>query len=258
MILIDVSSSMGWVHPYGESHGILRDDDAHKVCRSQDSRNPSTSTSYTTSSSVRSITWRFETHTHHLAVEESVRPNFLALVNLVADIFSLGLETICFNSYGHKLGKINWNNFDSKWAKISDVRPILSSLLPPLSSRTNIRIIPQLVYRGGATQVMTGWQLIKETHFAKHGGEGKSWRDTTYGLQATKAMAKLSLLVLLDGEARDMDEFELDLLGEKWCYVTVCLIGKVRTPSFYLGVDIDEDAGERRKIVQIIIDMRTN
>lgn len=103
---------------------------------------------------------------------------------------------------------------------------------------------------------MTGWQLIKETHFAKHGGDGKSWRDPVYGLQATKSMAKLSLLVLLDGEARDMDEFELDLLGEKWCYVTVCLIGKVRT--IYILPRIETDDVEGRRIAQIIIDTQTN
>lgn len=55
----------------------------------------------------------------------------------------------------------------------------------------------KLVYRGGGTQVMTGWNKVKEAHFRKHGGDGKAWKDPTYGWQATKKMAKLSLLVML-------------------------------------------------------------
>ena len=35
----------------------------------------------------------------------------------------------------------------------------------------------------------------------------------------------LRLLLLLDGEASDMDEFELDLLGLSWAHVTIFLIG---------------------------------
>lgn len=35
----------------------------------------------------------------------------------------------------------------------------------------------------------------------------------------------LRLLLLLDGEATDMDEFELDLLGLDWAHVTIFLIG---------------------------------
>jgi len=35
----------------------------------------------------------------------------------------------------------------------------------------------------------------------------------------------LRLLLLLDGEATDMDEFELDILGLSWAHVTIFLIG---------------------------------
>lgn len=35
----------------------------------------------------------------------------------------------------------------------------------------------------------------------------------------------LRLLLLLDGEATDMDEFELDLLSLSWVHVTIFLIG---------------------------------
>lgn len=52
-------------------------------------------------------------------------------------------------------------------------------------------------------------------------------------MQAKPSMAKLSLLVLLDGEARDMDEFELELLSEKWAYVTICLIGRENCPDHH-------------------------
>jgi hypothetical protein len=30
---------------------------------------------------------------------------------------------------------------------------------------------------GGGTQVMKGWQLIKNLHFNLHGGNGKAWYD---------------------------------------------------------------------------------
>jgi hypothetical protein len=30
---------------------------------------------------------------------------------------------------------------------------------------------------GGGTQVMSGWNLVKNAHFARHGAEGKSWWD---------------------------------------------------------------------------------
>lgn len=88
-----------------------------------------------------------------------------------------GVETVTFNNFAVSLGKINFNNFEAKWQQIE-----------------------QLVQRGGGTQVMSGWQKIKELHFQKHGGGGKAWKDPTFGWQATPAMAKLSLLVLLDGE----------------------------------------------------------
>lgn len=35
----------------------------------------------------------------------------------------------------------------------------------------------------------------------------------------------LRVLLLLDGEAQDIDEFKLDLLGLLWVYVTIFLIG---------------------------------
>lgn len=46
-----------------------------------------------------------------------------------------------------------------------------------------------------------------------------------YGWQAGPQTPMLRLLLLLDGEATDMDEFELDLLGLSWAHVTIFLIG---------------------------------
>ncbi|KAF9077175.1 hypothetical protein BDP27DRAFT_1413620 [Rhodocollybia butyracea] len=46
-----------------------------------------------------------------------------------------------------------------------------------------------------------------------------------YGWQAGMETPTLGLLLLLDGEATDMDEFELELLGLSWVHVTIFLIG---------------------------------
>jgi len=45
------------------------------------------------------------------------------------------------------------------------------------------------------------------------------------GWQAGPETPMLRLLLLLDGEATDMDEFELDLLGLSWAHVTIFLVG---------------------------------
>lgn len=76
---------------------------------------------------------------------------------------------------------------------------------------------------GGMTRVMTGWQLVKNLHFQKH-SETASYHPV-YGWQAGPKTPKLRLLLLLDGEASDMDEFELDLLSLSWVHVTIFLIG---------------------------------
>lgn len=70
---------------------------------------------------------------------------------------------------------------------------------------------------------MTGWNKIKELHFQNH-------RDTArhhpvYGWQPGPETPNLRFLLILDGEASDMDEFELDLLGLSWAYATIFLIG---------------------------------
>lgn len=68
---------------------------------------------------------------------------------------------------------------------------------------------------------MMGWQCVKTTYFEhQHASAGHGRLDPVFGWQWTPGMPKLSLLVFLDGEATDMDEFELELLGETWAYVS--------------------------------------
>jgi hypothetical protein len=88
------------------------------------------------------------------------------------------------------------------------------------------------------TSVMQGWQLVKQVrgclegplrsltgqkHFEKHGPACGATFHPVYGWQAGPNMVKLSLLVLLDGEAVDMDEWELEILSQTWAYVTILL-----------------------------------
>lgn len=120
------------------------------------------------------------------------------------------INTFAFNTYGRFVGRLNPENFPR------EIQSIRNSV-------------------GGGTRVMTGWQEVKKHHFVKH-GYGRPERatyDVYYGWQAKPDLPKLSLLVLLDGEADDMDEFELELLSETWCYVTILLIGREHCPHHH-------------------------
>ena len=119
-----------------------------------------------------------------------------------------GIETVTFSSYGSAVGKLSSSRFQYDWA-------------------SKVRL-------GGATQVMQGWQVVKKTYFEhqnRYYGHGRM--DPVFGWQATPGMPKLSLLVFLDGEASDMDEFELELLGETWAYVTIALVGMENCPHHH-------------------------
>ena len=70
---------------------------------------------------------------------------------------------------------------------------------------------------------MTGWQKVKELHFKKYSESGTY--HPVYGWQAGPETPILRLLLILDGEATDMDEFELELLSLPWVHVTIFLIG---------------------------------
>jgi hypothetical protein len=65
--------------------------------------------------------------------------------------------------------------------------------------------------------------VVPAKHFQKH-SESATYHPV-YGWQAGPETPMLRLLLLLDGEATDMDEFELDLLGLSWAHVTIFLIG---------------------------------
>lgn len=108
----------------------------------------------------------------------------------------VGYQLIAFSTRATDIGIINHENLNEMW---HDVR------------------------FGGQTQVMTGWQKVKELHFQKHVATARY--HPVYGWQAGPQTPKLRLLILLDGEANDMDQFELDLLSLSWVHVTIFLIG---------------------------------
>ncbi|GAB7353309.1 hypothetical protein MBLNU459_g3807t1 [Dothideomycetes sp. NU459] len=107
-----------------------------------------------------------------------------------------GYDLVTFSSRANYIGSINHRNLEAMWS--------------------TVRI-------GGGTRVMTGWQKVKERHFEKH--SESATHHPVYGWQAGPETPMLRLLLLLDGEAQDMDEFELDLLGLSWAHVTIFLIG---------------------------------
>jgi hypothetical protein len=107
-----------------------------------------------------------------------------------------GYDLVTFSDRSHHIGKIQHQTFDQKWKNISF---------------------------GGGTRVMTGWQKVKDLHFQKH--SESAIHNAEWGWQAGPSTPILRLLLLLDGEATDMDEFELDLLGLSWAHVTIFLIG---------------------------------
>ncbi|RFU32796.1 hypothetical protein B7463_g3566, partial [Scytalidium lignicola] len=107
-----------------------------------------------------------------------------------------GYSLTTFSSQADYMGMTNHQNLDATWR--------------------NIRF-------GGGTRVMTGWQMVKNLHFEKH--SASAIHHPVYGWQAGPETPMLRLLLLLDGEATDMDEFELDLLGLSWAHVTIFLIG---------------------------------
>jgi hypothetical protein len=107
-----------------------------------------------------------------------------------------GYQLTTFASEAHYIGYVNHRNLDGMWR--------------------NIRV-------GGGTRVMTGWQKVKDMHFRKH-SESATYHPV-YGWQAGPQTPILRLLLLLDGEALDMDEFELELLSLNWVHLTIFLIG---------------------------------
>lgn len=121
-----------------------------------------------------------------------------------------GIDTVTFSTCGEHVGQLSTGNWNEDWAT---------------------KVAARL---GGGTQVMQGWQVVKNTYFKhQHETYGHGRFDPVFGWQATPGMPKLSLLVFLDGEATDMDEFELELLGETWAYVTIALVGMENCPHHH-------------------------
>ncbi|KAF9062909.1 hypothetical protein BDP27DRAFT_1480352 [Rhodocollybia butyracea] len=107
-----------------------------------------------------------------------------------------GCHLTTFSSQSNYMGLISSQNLDAKW--------------------NNIQF-------GGGAQVMTGWQKVKDLYFRKHPESAN--KHPVYGWQAGPQTPMLRLLLLLDGGATDMAEFELDLLGHSWVHITILLVG---------------------------------
>ncbi|KAF3385076.1 hypothetical protein F1880_001860 [Penicillium rolfsii] len=107
-----------------------------------------------------------------------------------------GYELITFSSEAKRIGLINSWNLEDMWRH---------------------------VHCGGRTRLMAGWQSVKDQHLQKHAHTAT--HHPIYGWQAGPQTPMLRLILILDGEAPDMNEFELELLGLSWVHVTIFLIG---------------------------------
>jgi hypothetical protein len=76
---------------------------------------------------------------------------------------------------------------------------------------------------GGELRIMPGWQKAKTLHLQNY--TETATHHPIYGWQGGPQTPILRLLIVVDGEAIDIHEFELDLLGSPWAYVTFCLLG---------------------------------
>jgi hypothetical protein len=134
-------------------------------------------------------------HDMHVDVAKAIIRRFTtAMAN--HDHQRSGYDLVTFANHAKYIGVIKSHNLDTMWSQVKI---------------------------GGGTRVMTGWQKVKELHFQKH--SESATHHPVYGWQAGPQTPILRLLLLLDGEATDMDEFELDLLGLSWAHVTIFLIG---------------------------------
>ena len=118
-----------------------------------------------------------------------------------------GICTATFSRAGRYLGPLSASGFQGEWA-------------------SQIRL-------GGPARLMQGWQVVKNTYFDRQHRNGHGRLDSEFGWQATPGMPKLSLLVFLGGKADDMDEFQLELLGVDWAYVTIALVGMENCPHHH-------------------------
>lgn len=134
--------------------------------------------------------------THPIDVARSIIRRFTEALSHGDQHHVDGYDLVTFANEAEYMGTINQRNFDEVWNDITF---------------------------GGRTRVMAGWQQVKELHFQKHSQSAS--HHPVYGWQAGPETPMLRLLLLLDGEAVDMDEFELDLLSLNWAHVTIFLVG---------------------------------
>jgi hypothetical protein len=120
------------------------------------------------------------------------------------DHCSSGYELVTFSNQAHHVGRITSHNFDQSW---------------------------NTIHFGGGTRVMTGWQKVKDLHFQKR--SLSATHHPEFGWQPGPQTPMLRLLLILDGEATDMDEFELDLLGLSFAHVTIFLVGAEDCPHHH-------------------------
>ncbi|KAJ3011037.1 UNVERIFIED_CONTAM: hypothetical protein HDU68_001855 [Siphonaria sp. JEL0065] len=148
-----------------------------------------------------------------------------------------GVPIIAFGGKAEYCGNISAKRFDADWrtkvacntyaSRRNEMdRSGWSPRKVPNQNATTNQIIEE-------SRVMTGWQVVKSIFFEQMKLKGHGVFDTKFGWQATPGMPKLSLLVFLNGEAEDMDEFELELLGETWAYVTIVLVGYENCPNHH-------------------------
>ncbi|GAD95359.1 hypothetical protein PMAA_090430 [Paecilomyces variotii No. 5] len=107
-----------------------------------------------------------------------------------------GYPLFTFSTEADFVGLINRRNFQSTWSRIRF---------------------------GGGTRVMAALQKAKDLHFQQY-PESATYHPI-YGWQAGPRTPMLRLLLVLDGEASDMHEFELELLSLPWIQVTIFLVG---------------------------------
>ncbi len=98
-----------------------------------------------------------------------------------------GLMTVVFSSEAEEVGDLNPANWREKWSKFSP---------------------------GGGTRIMPGWRLVVEDYLEEFGKEAEEDRPA------------LVLLVITDGEAEDMTQFEAECAkAHGHVYIAVAVVG---------------------------------
>jgi hypothetical protein len=98
-----------------------------------------------------------------------------------------GLMTVVFNSDAEEVGDLTPANWRSKWSQFSP---------------------------GGGTRIMPGWKLVVEDYLDE------------FGKKAEEDRPALVLLVITDGEAADMQQFEAECAkAHGHIYIAIAVVG---------------------------------